>query len=125
MQPTMGNSAMSMSTDACEATISKSPSVDPNSWPECNLRGLEMLLEAGQLDWLEDMLDGPRTRRVIDLGDPHIDARIHAVRDNLAAARVREALGGPGSLIDPNHKLTLELVKTKKMQAGPDLDRMA
>lgn len=93
-------------------------SVDPNSWPECLLRGLELLLEAGHLDWLEGMLDGPRTRRVIDLRDPHCDARIQAVRYRLVTARGLEAKGGPGSLIDHNHRLTRALETMLALQAA-------
>lgn len=83
---------------------------DLNSWPEAELRGLEMTLASGHLELLDVTLSDGRTRRVLALNVPEHETRIQAVRDGLAFARMREVrAGGPGSLIDPAHPLTIAI----------------
>ncbi len=65
-------------------------------------RSMEMVLASGQLDWLERMLAHRITDRISARSSDHA-VRVVRIKDALAEARVRESLGGPGSLVDPQH----------------------
>ena len=110
---------MDGSTAALVSQKSEHRTGDSNTWPEFVISGLEQLLEAGHLDWLDEVLASSRTRRVINLHDARCDARIKAVRHGLAEARIHEASGGPGCLINPKHRLSIALDQAVAIQADP------
>ncbi len=78
----------------------------PWSWPETRLAAIEQVLASGDLDWVARLLESGRTARAARSSDA-ASARVEAIRVSLAAARIREAAAGRGSLIDPNHNMTL------------------
>lgn len=105
--------------DGCRSVDSEE-SLDPNSWPERDLRALEMVLQTGDCDWLQGMLEGVRVARVLALGRPQDLFRIEAVTSKLADARLREDVaGGPGSLINPKHHLMTSLKKAANLAGNP------
>ena len=77
-------------------------------WPEARLVALEEVLESGDLSWVQRMLDSKRTAMILESEDCAAISRIQAVRDGLARARILETeKGGEGSLIHPDHPMTL------------------
>lgn len=79
---------------------------DRSTWTEYQFRAMEKVLQAGYLDRVEGMLRDRATDAIVALADPAHNRRLQALREGLAEAKVREAVGGPGSLIDSDHYVT-------------------
>lgn len=73
------------------------------SWPYYTLNAIEHLLDASFLDRAEFNLNSSEVGRIQALNNDEHSARLKAAEQALAAARITEALNGPGSLIVRNH----------------------
>ncbi len=71
------------------------------------LSSMHEALAAGQLDFTEQMLGDDRTARLLALGTEANVAEVAMLRQRLSTRREHEAaMGGRGSLIDPDHWLS-------------------
>ncbi len=89
----------------------------PNTWPESVLRAVEVGLAVGHIDRAERLLNSREMRAVVAMGGASAEARVDRVRAWLPEAKRREAIGGPGSLIDHDHDLSRFLAISERIRA--------